>query len=163
MINIRQADRSDLAAITDIYNEAILTTTATFDTEPKSIEEQELWFKAHGAQYPLIVAELNGTVVGWASLSKWSDRCAYSKTAELSVYVKSGYRGHGIGRKLFEAIMIRGKEAGLHTIISRITSGNEVSIHLHEELGFEHIGVMKEVGVKHGLLLDVCLMQLIYN
>jgi phosphinothricin acetyltransferase len=77
--------------------------------------------------------------------------------------VKSGYRGHGIGRKLFEAIMIRGKEAGLHTIISRITSGNEVSIHLHEELGFEHIGVMREVGVKHGLLLDVCLMQLIYN
>jgi len=163
MICIRQADKSDLAAITDIYNEAILTTTATFDTEPKSLEEQEVWFNNHGDCFPVIVAELNGTVVGWASLSKWSDRCAYAKTAEISVYIKDGYRGKGIGRKLMEEIVSRGRKAGLHTIISRITAGNEISIRLHETMGFEHIGVMKEVGIKHGQLLDVCLMQLIYG
>ena len=163
MFCIREADKADFPAVTAIYNEAILTTTATFDTEPKCFEEREIWFEAHGSQYPMLVMELGGSVVGWASLSRFSDRCAYSKTAEISLYIKDGYRGQGIGRKLIEAIVLRGREAGLHTILSRITSGNEISIHLHEAAGFEHVGIMKEVGTKFGLLLDVCLMQLIYE
>ena len=78
---IRSADPSDLDAITDIYNEAIRTTTATFDTEPKSNDEQLHWFKSHGTRHPIIVAELDGIVVGWACLTAWSDRAAYSDTA----------------------------------------------------------------------------------
>lgn len=162
MVLIRDAQKTDLFAITEIYNEAILTTTATFDTEPKSLEEQEKWFNAHDARYPLIVAEFQGTVVGWASLSRYSDRCAYSATAEVSFYVKDGHRGMGIGKKLLESVLLKGKEAGLHTVLSRITSNNELSIHLHKEAGFEHIGVMREVGTKFGQLLDVTMMQLIY-
>ncbi|MGB3092900.1 MAG: N-acetyltransferase family protein, partial [Candidatus Zixiibacteriota bacterium] len=105
----------------------------------------------------------NGIVVGWASLSKWSDRCAYSDTAEISLYVHHGHQGKGIGRKLLEAIVAEGQKAGLHTIIARIAEASEASIHLHKSVGFEHIGTMKEVGRKFGKLLDVYLMQKVYD
>lgn len=163
MLTIRRATLKDLDAITEIYNEAILKTVATFDTKPKTLEEQKLWFANHGPKHPLLVAEHNGIVVGWASLSRWSERCAYSDTAEISLYVKEEHRRKGIGRKLLEAIMQEGQKAGLHTVIARITEGSEVSIHLHKSAGFEHIGIMKEVGRKFGKRLDVYLMQKIYE
>ncbi len=74
MISVRAAAVSDVPAITEIYNEAILTTDATFDTETKSVESQEGWFKSHDGRHPVLVAEVDGKVVGWASLSPWSDR-----------------------------------------------------------------------------------------
>ena len=163
MLTIRQATLPDLGAITEIYNEAILKTAATFDTETKTVEEQKNWFAEHGPKYPMIVAEEDSRVVGWASLSMWSDRCAYSDTAEISFYVKEGHQGKGIGRKLLEAIIQEGQKTGIHTVMARITEGNEASIHLCESVGFEHIGVMKEVGRKFGKLLDVYLMQKIYD
>lgn len=162
MFTIRQATLEDLAAITEIYNEAILNTVATFDTQPKTLEEQEIWFADHGPRYPILVAERDSIIVGWASLTKWSDRCAYSDTAEASLYIKEREQGKGIGRKLLEAIIREGQEAGLHTVIARIAEGNEASIHLLESMGFEHIGIMKEVGKKFGKLLDVRIMQKIY-
>ena len=92
MLTIREARREDLIAITEVYNKAIIKTVATFDTEPKSIEEQRVWFDRHNASYPILVAEDQRLVVGWASLSMWSDRCGYSDTAEISLYVKEEYR-----------------------------------------------------------------------
>ena len=163
MLTIRKATLADLGAITGIYNEAILKTTATFDTEPKTEAEQKSWFDHHGPRYPILVAEEDNIIVGWASLSQWSDRCAYSDTAEASLYVKEEYQGRGIGRRLAEAIIEAGREAGLHTLIARISSDNEVSIHLSESIGYRHIGVMKECGRKFGRLLDINLMQYIYE
>jgi L-amino acid N-acyltransferase YncA len=163
MITIRKATLADLKAITDLYNQAILNTVATFDTNPKTLDEQKLWFEKHGPKYPVLVAEQDKIIVGWASLSLWSDRCAYADTAEISAYVREDYRGKGIGRKLTEAILKAGQYVGLHTVIARMVEGNGASIHIAESLGFEHIGVMKEVGRKFGRLLDVYLMQLIFN
>ncbi len=163
MLTIRRATLDDLDAITEIYNEAILKTVATFDTEPKTLEEQQRWFTSHGPKYPIMVAEEDGLVVGWASLSMWSDRCAYADTAEISLYVRETHQGRGIGKKLLEAILNEGKRAGLHTVVARITEGNAVSIHLFKSAGFEHIGVMREVGWKFGKLLDVHLLQKIYK
>jgi L-amino acid N-acyltransferase YncA len=163
MIAIRPADWRDLEAITEIYNEAVLTTTGTFDTEPKTLDEQRSWFKHHGGKYPVVVAELNTVVIGWASLSRWSDRCAYTDTAELSLYVKQEYRRRGVGRKLMDAIVAEGRNAGLHSVLARIAEGNENSIRLHESVGFHVVGVMREVGRKFGQLLDVSLMQLVYD
>ena len=160
---IRSARIKDLDTITEIYNEAIIKTIATFDTEPKTYEEQKKWFDDHESKNPILVAELNGVIVGWASLSKWSDRCAYSDTAEISLYVQEKYQGKGIGRHLIEAIIKEGKKTGLHTIIARITAGNESSLHLHRSVGFTYIGIMKEVGKKFGKRLDVHLMQKIYK
>ncbi len=110
-----------------------------------------------------MAAEQDNLIVGWASLSRWSDRCAYSDTAETSLYVKEEYQGKGIGRKLIEAIVQEGQNVGLHTLIARITEGNKVSVHLAESVGFKHVGIMKEVGQKFGKLLDVILMQKIYD
>jgi len=163
MLTIREAKLPDLGAITEIYNEAILKTVSTFDTETKTLEEQKSWFAEHGPKYPMIVAEQDSLIIGWASLSMWSDRCAYADTAESSLYVKEEYQGKGIGRKLLETIIQAGQKAGLHNVVARISEGNEVSIHLCESVGFEHIGVMKEVGRKFGKLLDVNLMQKIYD
>ncbi len=163
MLIIRKAILDNLAAITEIYNQAILKTTATFDTEPKSLEEQKEWFENHSPKYPVLVAEEDGQVIGWASLSKWSDRCAYSDTAEISLYVSEKERGRGIGRELLEAIIKEGEKSGLHSIIARIAERNDMSIHLHRSVGFEHVGIMKEVGRKFGRLLDVYLMQKIYR
>jgi phosphinothricin acetyltransferase len=163
MLTIRKAILKDLPAITDIYNDAILKTTATFDTSIKTLEEQKAWFEKHGNKYPVLVAQQDNLIVGWVSLSAWSDRCAYADTAEISLYVKDGYRGKGVGRKLSEAVLIAGRKAGLHTVISRIVEGNDASIRLGESLGFKHIGVMKEVGRKYDRLLDVYLMQLIFD
>jgi len=162
MLIIRQATLDDLGQVTEIYNDAIKKTTTTFDTEPKTSEEQEKWFAAHDARHPVLIAEQDGIVVGWASLSQWSDRCAYCDTAEISLYVTEKHRRKGIGKKLMKAIIREGKTAGLHTVIARIADGNEISIDLCKSAGFQHIGTMREVGKKFGKLLDVNLMQLIY-
>jgi len=162
MLNIRPATKTDLPAITEIYNEAILNTAATFDTQPKSLQEQEQWFASHDARHPVLVAEQDGTIVGWASLSGWSDRCAYADTAEASLYVRKEYRGEGVGRLLSVALLEAGEKAGLHTVIARITEGNEASLRLAQSAGFELVGTMKEVGRKFGRLHNVHLLQRIY-
>lgn len=156
---IRSAALEDVPSILKIYNEAILNTVATFDTVPRTLEQQEFWFKQHGDRYPVLVAELGGAVVGWASLNAYSDRLAYERTSELSLYIHHDFRGQGIGKKLMEQVLEAGKDAGLHTVLSRIVEGNDSSIYLHRIFGFDYIGVMREVGFKFDRLLDVILMQ----
>jgi L-amino acid N-acyltransferase YncA len=159
MLNIRPSTEKDQPAIMEIYNDAVEHTTATFDTEKRSIEKQLEWFKKHKQNHPVVVAEEGGIIKGWASLSPWSDRKAYDGTVEVSVYVHPDHRGKGIGKKLLEIITLEGKRVQNHTIISRISAGNEISIHIHEQLGYRHIGIMKEAGIKFGRLIDVHLMQ----
>jgi phosphinothricin acetyltransferase len=162
-IAVRRATLADLDAITDIYNEAITNSTATFDVEPKTTADQASWFEEHSDRLPILVAELDGAVVAWASLSSWSDRCAYEDTTEASLYVHRDHRRRGIGRNLLQALLTAGRDAGLHTVIGRIAEGNDASLKLVESLGFSHIGVMREVGFKFGRRLDVHLVQLMLN
>ena len=156
---IRRAELSDLDAITEIYNEAILTTTATFDTQPKTSTEQLSWFQDHDARHPVLVAVLDGKVAGWTSLSKWSGRCAYADTVETSFYVKAEHRGRGIGRKLKGAIIEEALRLKFHTLIARVAEGNNESMYLNESFGFVHIGTLKEVGRKFNKLLYVDIFQ----
>ncbi len=162
-MKIRRATLEDLNDITEIYNDAVLRTDATFDNEPKTQEQQLSWFRGHDSRHPILVAEVEGRVAGWASLSEWSIRCAYADTAELSVYIEEGSRGRGIGTQLMMAVMDAGRECGLHTVLSRITEGNSISIRLHEAAGFDNVGTMREVGLKFGKLLDVRIMQFMYR
>lgn len=163
MLAILRASIDYLEPITEIYNQAVLTTTATFDTEPISLEEQRLWFAEHDTKFPIFVALKHGKVVGWASLSKWSGRCAYSDTAEISIYIKDGFRGKGIGSKLLSRVLDEGRKGGVHTVLARIAEGSDASIRLHRKAGFEYVGVMKEVGKKFGKTIDVHLLQLIFK
>lgn len=158
-LTIRNAQSSDIEAITEIYNEAILTTVATFDTTPKNVSDRLEWLKSRDYRHPVIVCELNGKVIGWASLSKWSERSAYDDTAETSFYVKKEYRGRGAGRTLKEAIIEEARRLKFHTLIARIAEGGDVSLHLNESLGFVQVGTLKEVGRKFGRLVDVHILQ----
>jgi L-amino acid N-acyltransferase YncA len=162
MLEIRPALKKDLSAITEIYNDAALNTTATFHIKPKSFSEQEEWFERHTGKYIVIVAVEGDVVVGWASLSPWSDRCAYSNTADIAVYIKDEFRGKGIGKKLIRELLKKGSENGLHTAIAKICSENQVSLNMFKKLGFDNVGTMKEVGYKFGKVLDVCLMQIMF-
>jgi phosphinothricin acetyltransferase len=160
-IIIRRAQPSDARAIADIYNEAVLGTTATFDTEPKTEQDRLAWLQNHDERHPVIVAERDGRVIGWAALSKWSDRPAYADTAESSCYVAEGYRGQGVGRVLKRRLIEEARRAGLHTILARVAEGSAASMHLNESLGFTLVGTMREVGLKFGRRLDVHLLQLV--
>jgi L-amino acid N-acyltransferase YncA len=159
LVSIRRAGPSDVPEITAIYNEAILTTVATFDTELKTVEERAQWLQSHDERHPVIVALVDGRVVGWSSLTRWSERSAYDDTAETSFYVYSTHRGRGIGRMLKEAIIEEARRLKFHTIIARVAEGSNESIHLNESVGFAHVGTLKEVGRKFGRILDVHIYQ----
>lgn len=90
---IRPATLQDQPGILEIYNESVLHSTATFDTDPRTPEKQLEWFNRHKANHPVLVAEYDGKIAGWASLSPWSDRCAYDSTVEVSVYLAPEQRG----------------------------------------------------------------------
>jgi phosphinothricin acetyltransferase len=160
---IRPATLADAPALMQIYNHEILHGVATFDTETKTVDDREKWLRQHTEKYPVLVAVVDGFVTGYASMNRWSDRAAYNDTAEISIYLAPAYQGKGIGKQLMQAILEAGKNAGLHCILSRITEGNDASIYLHKKFGFELVGVTRQVGKKFGRLLDVTMMQLLYD
>jgi len=156
---IRRAVGADAAAIAEIYNEAVLTTTATFDLEPKTVADRERWLEARSERFPVIVGEVDGGVIGFASLAPWSDRAAYDGTAETALYVHSSHRGRGIGRRLKTEIIEQARQLGFHTLVVRVTEESAASLHLNQEAGFVIVGTLRQVGRKFGRLLDVHIMQ----
>jgi phosphinothricin acetyltransferase len=162
-ITIRHAELADLEAITAIYNEAIQTTTATFDIEPKSTADRREWFEAHDERHPILVAVVDGQVVGWSALTEWSERHAYDDTAETSFYVKSEQRGRGIGRELKRATIEEARRLRFHTLIARVAEGSDESLHLNQSYGFVLVGTLKQVGRKFGRLLDVHILQMMLD
>ncbi|MHB1341652.1 MAG: GNAT family N-acetyltransferase [Coriobacteriia bacterium] len=162
-MHIRPADIHDAAAIATIYNHAVLSTTATFDTEPKTPEDRAAWLIAHESkrQHPVLVAEIDGVVAGWGSFSVWSDRCSYDSTVEMSVYLDPVYHRRGIGRALSQALLELAPEVGVHYVLGRICTENTASIALSESLGFSLVGVMHEVGRKFDRWLDVAMYELL--
>jgi L-amino acid N-acyltransferase len=159
---IRPAGIADLTAIFDIYHHEVLTGIATFDTEPKSHAEQLAWWDKHpAADYPVLVAcDDAGRVLGWASLSRWSDRKAYDRTAEVSEYVHPEFRGRGIGTALLRAIIDSARLRGRKVLLARVSDANAGSVRYHEQLGFTTVGIMHGVGEKFGRVLDTRLMEM---
>jgi phosphinothricin acetyltransferase len=159
---VEVSKESDLEEIVDIYNWAIVNTSATFDTEVKTSESQLSWYQAHDSNYPIFVARNDTHIIGWGSISRWSDRCAYSGTGEISFYVHVDYQGQGIGNNILETLIDHGKKTGFRTLVSKRAGKSDVSIHLHKKLGFVDIGTMKNVGKKFGEIIDVHLMQFLF-
>ncbi|MCE5191309.1 MAG: N-acetyltransferase family protein [Actinomycetia bacterium] len=156
---IRTAVPQDAPAIAAIYNHAVLTTTATFDTEPKSVENRLEWLAGRARRHPVIVAEHDGFVVGWGALSPWSDRPSYAATVEISVYVDPDHRREGLGTALSRELLRMAPVIGIHTVLSRISSENAASLAMAERLGFTTVGTMHEVGRKFDRWLDVVMLE----
>lgn len=164
-VTIRLAQRADCLDILDIYNEAVLNTTATYDYEPSTLERRLEWFDAHQRdQYAIWVAEAEDDqrglrVVGWSSLNQYHDRPGYRFTAGNSIYIAPNWRGHGLGNQLMAPLITSARERGLHAVIAVIDAANEASLRLHARHGFERVAYFREVGFKFGRWLDVIDMQ----
>ena len=156
---VRAAGASDLEAILDIYNHAVVNSTATFDMLPRTLEAHEAWFAAHVSPYPVIVWDEESRVLGWGSISSYSTRPGYRFTGELSVYVRDDARRRGIGEALLRELIGLGATHGLHALVGRVCVENEASCRLAEKTGFRCSGVMEEVGYKFDRWLDVAIYQ----
>lgn len=153
---IRKATEHDLSAIKDIYNYAVLNTTATYDINPRDDKYFANMLSEHTGKYLLAVYEDNGDIIGYVALSRFSRRDAYDITAELSVYVKADCQNRHIGTQLIEyALSYAQTENRFLTIVSLITSDNEHSIYLHKKFGFEFGGKIKNAGFKFNRMLGV--------
>lgn len=158
-VEIRAAERRHAEGIRAVYNHYVGSSTALFDLRPRTLEEQVAWIDQHSGGHPAVVAVLEGTVVGFASLSTFRSRPAYATTVEDSVYVLEAHQGAGIGRRLLDELLRLAEAHGFHSVIARITGENEPSIALHAACGFEVVGREREVGRKFGRWLDVVEMQ----
>lgn len=160
-MEIRTAEAGDAEAIRSIYNAEVAGSTVTFDLVERTLTEHEEWMAQHSGVYALLVATDCGEIIGFASLSPYRPRPAYSTTVEDSVYVAGDHRGRGVGRALLAELVARARMHGFHSVIARIVGDHEASIALHRSCGFELIGTEHEVGRKFGRWLDVDLMQLL--
>jgi phosphinothricin acetyltransferase len=159
-ITPRPALLSDCPAISDIYNYYVRHDTCTYQEVPERLEEREQWFRDHGPQYPVIVAESEGRIVGWASLSPYNKRSGYRYTVENSVYLDPEWRQKGIGTVLLQELIDRATALGYRTMIAVISAEQVASIKIHEKFGFIQGGHLKGIGLKFSQRLDVLYYQL---
>ncbi len=163
MIHVRQALEADLPDITGIYNDAVLNSPSTFDTEPKSLDDRRAWFAKHDPLHPILVAVEEGSVLGWGSLTPLGSRPGWRYTVEDSVYVRSDARGRGVGKVLLAHLVEHARRLGHHAVIARVVACNQVSIRLHAKAGFEVVGTWREVGRKFDTWLDLVNMQILFE
>ncbi len=156
---LRPATESDLRAINDIYNHYVLHSTCTYQTEPSTAEERLNWFQVHGERHPVIIAEEDGVVIGWGSLSRFHVREAYQNSVEDSVYLHHEHLGKGLGSLLLGELLRLAKQLGHHTVLGGIDADQQASVALHTKFGFVKVSHLKEVGFKQGRWLDVIWMQ----
>ncbi|MEV0294935.1 N-acetyltransferase family protein [Nocardia sp. NPDC050710] len=159
---IRDARDSDLPAILEIHNANIATSTAIWDTEQVELDERRTWFEARtAADMPIVVAELDGEVAGYASYGQWRPKSGYRYSVENSVYVADRFHRRGLATALLTELITRATQSGrVHAMIAAIESGNTGSITLHERFGFVIVGQLPEVGRKFDRWMDLTLMQL---
>lgn len=160
---IRDAAEADLSALRDIFNDAVLNTTAIWMDNVVDLANRQAWFAARAQQgYPILVAEnADGEVVGYASFGDWRPFDGFCHTVEHSVYIRADQRGKGLGPQLLTALIERAKACDKHVMVAAIESGNAASIGLHQRLGFAITGQMPQVGRKFGRWLDLTFMQLL--
>jgi len=159
MQRVRAARHSDLDAIRRIYNEGIEDRVATLDVDPKTSSDIQEWWAQHDDRYAVVVAEIDGEIGGWASLNRFSHRCAHASIADLSVYVARSQRGRGAGNALLEALEIAARTGGFHKIVLHALDENEAGKRLYKKRGFAEVGVFREHGLLDGRYVDVVAME----
>ena len=166
IMNIVQCNyEQHAAAILEIFNDAILHSTALYEYKPREPENMRTWFNAkHAGNFPVIGCEDDsGKLVAFASFGSFRAYPAFKYTVEHSVYVHKDHRGKGLGRTLMQELIAAARQHGAHAMVGAIDADNAKSISLHEQLGFKHFGTLPQVGFKFGHWLDLAFYQLLLD
>ncbi len=158
---IRAVSLSDARSISDIYNVYVKNSTITFEEIPVSPDTMMERIKSATQNYPWLVYEIDGSVVGYTYGRKWRNRAAYRNSVETGTYLHPQFTGRGIGSELKKELLGLLKEKSFHTVISGIALPNPASIALNEKFGFKKVAHFKEVGYKFNRWIDVGYWQLI--
>jgi phosphinothricin acetyltransferase len=164
-MEVRDAAEEDIQTITGIYNDAVQNSTAIWNDTTIDEANRRLWLsERRKAGYPVLVA-VNAAegVLGYASFGDWRAWDGYRHTVEHSVYVRADQRGKGVGEALVRALIERARKIGKHVMVAGIEANNVGSVRLHEKLGFEQVGHLKQVGAKFGSWLDLLFLQLVLD
>lgn len=160
-MQIADATDADLEEIVAIYNDAIVNSTAVFSDRPVTVEHQRRWLSSRiEAGQPVIVARVGDMVAGFGSYGPFRSWPGYRLTVEHSVYVHPERRRQGVGRELVRELLQRARRNGIHVVMAGIDADNGPSLRLHEQLGFQRVGLLPEVARKFDRWLDLVLMQL---
>ncbi|KAF0820042.1 MULTISPECIES: arsinothricin resistance N-acetyltransferase ArsN1 family A [unclassified Cytobacillus] len=156
---IREARKTDLETILEIYNQGIQDRIATLETEAKDLSYMSNWFKQHQGRYSVLAAEKGGIVIGWASLNPYSSRCSYDGVADLSVYIAREFRGKGAGEKLLTALELKARENQFHKLVLFTFPFNRLGQSLYMKMGFREVGIFRNQGLLDGEFVDVMAME----
>ncbi|MDM4763858.1 N-acetyltransferase family protein [Galbitalea sp. SE-J8] len=158
-MRLRDAEERDLDAILAIHNRAIRESTALWTDDEVPRADREEWFARQAEDgSPILVAEVDGDVAGYASYAQWRSKHGYRFSVEDSIYLADGHRGRGYGRVLLTELIDRATAAGHHVMLADIEAGNVASIGLHESLGFVRSGLLPQIGFKFGRWLDLAIL-----
>jgi len=158
-VTTRTATASDADAISAIHNQGIADRVATLDTTMRTPDGVRTWLAQRGSRHPVIVADVDGSVVGWGSLNAFNPRQAYDHVADFSVYVERQCRGRGIGRQLLDQLIELARAAGYHKMVLSALASNDAGVRLYERAGFARVGVYHEQGELDGKWVDVVIME----
>lgn len=160
-MKIRQATIEDISTITEIYNHAVVHTTAIWNDETVTVKNREQWLLAkQQIGYPVLVICDDEQVMGYATFGNWRDFDGYKFTVEHSVYVHPQHHKKGLGLKLLEALILEAKKLNKHVMVAGIEAQNIGSVKLHQKLGFKEVGTFKQVGFKFNQWLDLTFFEL---
>ena len=154
-VRIRLATETDAEGMLAIYAPIVLETAISFELEPPTVEEFRGRIGQTLARYPWLVCEIGGEIAGYAYASEYKPRAAYRWSVEVTVYVNADFRRRGVGRTVYAALFERLRAQGFYNAYAAISLPNDASVGLHESLGFEHLGTMRNVGFKLGRWHDV--------
>ena len=160
---IREVRLEDVKAITAIYNEYVINSTATFETQPVKEEEMCTRVRAISTNFPYFVYEADNEIAGYCYAHPWKEKAAYKYTLETTIYLSPKHTGKGIGRQLLQKLIDECRRRGFHALIACITEGNETSNILHAKLGFNQVSRFEQVGLKFDRWLGVADYELVLS
>ncbi|MCL2465462.1 MAG: N-acetyltransferase family protein [Micrococcales bacterium] len=161
-MNVRPATPADVAALASLYNDLGVATTASYDIAPVTTSERAAWLAEHArCGWPVLVADDDGRVVGYAAYGAFRPKAGYRHTVEHSVYVRAASQGRGVGQALLDALIAIARAGGVHAIVGLVDAENAGSVAFHERMGFATVGTLPQVGRKFGRWLDVTVQVMI--
>ncbi len=162
-LELRDATPEDATAIAEIYNASIAAGGATMDQELKSAEQFQHQMAAFSPREVILLLERGDDVLGWGIIKKYSDRMGYRFACETAVYLRRDLTGRGLGTRIKLALIERCRRYGYHHLVAKIFADNVASVEYNKKLGYEVVGIQKEIGYTSGRWQDIVVLQLVLS